>query len=644
MPNGAMMAARHKGFDMRWNVVMACTLATAACFVGCEAAELDPSTTDAAISAPVDISQDSAEDTIGTPSPTSDVFADGGRQAPDTSEDPGCTPGDGCFGDSCDEGEDCLSGICALHEGDRVCSKSCDSSCPVGWSCQLVSGPGDGQYACVSNFSHLCLPCESAGECSGALPNACVRYSGGLSFCGGACDAETPCPSGMSCQEVESTTGVFSFQCVSNSGVCACSDHAITSALATPCEVSNEHGTCSGVRACKPDGLSECSASEPTLESCNGLDDDCDGQVDEDLCDDQNSCTVDSCAGEAGCEHVALDEGECLDGDACTIGDHCEAGVCVGTTIDCDDQNPCTENSCDGLGGCKTEPIVVVCDDGDACTLGDLCQDGVCAGTDTQSCDDQNPCTDDSCGADGCVHLPNALPCDDGNACSLGDSCSAGACKATEALTCDDQNPCTDDACDAETGCTTTANALPCDDGNPCTLGDQCLDGSCAPGEEALTCDDQNPCTDDSCGADGCVHSPNALPCDDGNACSVGDSCAGGACKATASIVCDDQNPCTHDGCDVTQGCNTTDTAAPCDDGNPCTLGDTCVAGACGAGPDSLNCNDGNPCTDDSCSAELGCEHIANVAPCEDGSVCTLGDVCAAGACGAGVADEGVGG
>ena len=47
-------------------------------------------------------------------------------------------------------------------------------------------------------------------------------------------------------------------------------------------------------------------------------------------------------------------------------------------------------------------------------------------------CDDNNACTDDSCNpGTGCVFTANANACDDGNACTTGDTCSAGSCTGT---------------------------------------------------------------------------------------------------------------------------------------------------------------------------------------------------------------------
>ncbi|NOT02230.1 MAG: hypothetical protein HOP29_16600, partial [Phycisphaerales bacterium] len=46
-------------------------------------------------------------------------------------------------------------------------------------------------------------------------------------------------------------------------------------------------------------------------------------------------------------------------------------------------------------------------------------------------CDDSNPCTDESCPAGTCVFANNTEPCSDGNNCTTGDVCTAGVCGGT---------------------------------------------------------------------------------------------------------------------------------------------------------------------------------------------------------------------
>lgn len=96
------------------------------------------------------------------------------------------------------------------------------------------------------------------------------------------------------------------------------------------------------------------------------------------------------------------------------------------------------------------------------------------------SCDDDKPCTADSCGPNGiCLHVAAAGSCDDGNLCTEGDTCSGDTCTPGASVTCDDKNVCTTDLCDPKVGCTATNNGKDCDDGIACTTGDLCSGGQC---------------------------------------------------------------------------------------------------------------------------------------------------------------------
>ena len=646
---------------------------------------------------------------------TSEIFADsgGGPEIPlpqDTGIDFGkfdlsgdtavqpetldeCLPGEGCFGDQCSDMQDCLSGWCVEHLGEGICSMTCQEECPEGWSCVQVSGTfPDVVFACVSDFPVLCKPCATGSDCNtlGAASNVCVNYGEDGRFCGGHCDEATPCPDGYACQDAETTEGVLIPQCVPLSGVCECTLKSIDEALLAPCFHDNEWGLCEGKRVCVEGGLTECDAAVPALETCNGLDDDCDGLADEpdqiggdfvNLCDDDNACTEDVCAGEDGCSHSELSGVECVDGDMCTAMDHCDEGSCTGTPVICDDGNVCTDGECDGLGGCLQTPNNNVCDDDDPCTVGDQCIDGGCVGTPVScDCTTDEDCADledgDLCnGTLFCDQasfpfkcavtpasvvecpLPNGLgavclqascapetgecslvpdheglACNDGDACTLGDVCTEGQCAGDVGANCNDGNPCTDDLCNQDDGCTWVHNNAPCQDGSACTLGDACLDGDCLPGPEK-DCDDGNVCTTDSCdpGA-GCLHTPAGGLCDDGNQCTEGDSCQGSVCAPGGALQCDDNNLCTTDSCTPETGCVFQANTAPCDDGDACTMGDLCGGGACLAGG-AVDCNDGNPCTDDGCLQDTGCFHKNNQAACDDNNECTTGDVCNEGTC-----------
>jgi len=351
------------------------------------------------------------------------------------------------------------------------------------------------------------------------------------------------------------------------------------------------------------------------------------------ICADGNLCTDDACDPDSGCAFYNNNL-PCDDGNACTLGDHCAGGSCIADSApECDDGNPCTVDSCDPAGGCVFQNNNAPCSDGSACTMGDTCVGGECVSGPPPDCDDGNPCTDDSCNAlSGCVHLANQGVCDDGNECTQGDHCESGNCAYTQLLDCSDDDPCTDNSCDPAAGCITTLNQAPCDDQDVCTSGDHCHLGACI-SSGSLACDDGNPCTDDSCqpGA-GCQFEPNGESCDDGNACTLDDQCANGWCLPGPAPDCDDQNLCTDDLCDPQAGCLFPNNTVPCDDSDACTVGDACAGGGCVPG-EALNCADGNPCTDETCDEVEGCVYMLNNAPCTDDDACTIADTCEGGEC-----------
>ena len=364
------------------------------------------------------------------------------------------------------------------------------------------------------------------------------------------------------------------------------------------------------------------------LDPCDALD-----------CDDDTPCTVDSCL-DGECIHQGDKGKSCDDGNACTTEEACSTeGVCVGsTTVECDDDNPCTEDKCDTQSGCTFEEVSdgTSCNDGDACTLVDVCVNGECAGTAKPCEEDDNPCTVQT-GCDGgngeCLfqNMPDDTTCNDDNACTEGDACESGVCTSATPKVCDDANPCTNDNCSPKTGCSSFPNTSFCDDGDLCTVDDKCLQGQCN-GQE-LACNDNNACTNDGCDpASGCTHQNVEGPCEDGNLCTVGDACDNGQCSSGEPKECNDGNPCTTELCNLETGnCDFSYNESDCNDGSLCTSGDVCSGGECVG--EKLECNDNNACTNDACDPETGCTNVPVAGPCEDGSPCTLGDTCVDGVC-----------
>jgi hypothetical protein len=189
-----------------------------------------------------------------------------------------------------------------------------------------------------------------------------------------------------------------------------------------------------------------------------------------------DSASSDSASSDSASSDSASSDSATSDGTPAT--DASERGPGCNGAASCDDGNDCTSDVCKGKTGCVHSPLDgTPCDaDGSVCTTGDSCQAGVCTAGKTKDCDDQHPCTDDSCDkAKGCVNTPNSGACSDGNACTSGDSCGGGKCVG-QAVACDDGNPCTVDGCSPQAGCTAAAMA----DGTPCGAASTCKAGACA--------------------------------------------------------------------------------------------------------------------------------------------------------------------
>ena len=510
-----------------------------------------------------------------------------------------CPGGPGC---TCEQNSDCDTSLCIETPDGKQCARNCLEDCPDGFSCKPVTGPGgDPVTICIPKWARLCDPCTASKDCValGISDSKCIDQGAVGSFCGIKCVGDLGCPTGYACKTAKTVEGGDEKLCVRNPpadskgpyGLCDCSVRAKTLSLQTTCSTAKLDGgkqlLCKGTRACGAAGLGDCTAGDPEKELCDGIDNDCDGDVDEDSCDDGNACTSEACAGAKGCVKQDLAGADCDDNNACTVADKCVSGLCVpGAPKSCDDGNPCTKDACNMAAGCtQTADDNKPCDDENPCTLGDTCSAQVCKAGKNKECTVQDPCLVAACNlADGKCKYDNATTgksCDDADACTSDDGCASGSCKGAKKIVCDDKDPCTDDACDGTKGCVTKPNSAACEDGNACTVGDKCDSGACKAG------------------------GPKA--CDDGNVCTEGESCAEGQCVIGIAKQCDDGNVCTDDSCDSAKGCVTKPKySGACDaDGTLCTVSDACDAGVCKAGALKV-CDDKNPCTKGTCNPDTG--------------------------------------
>ncbi|MBM4394083.1 MAG: hypothetical protein FJ087_00155 [Deltaproteobacteria bacterium] len=542
----------------------------------------------------------------------------------------GCDAAKGCFatplpGNACDDGDPCSESDACGEDG--VCRGE-PRDCDDGRLCTRDFCDPGAASGCRREFNYL--PCDDGDACT-----VNDRCGGGecRGYPGPGCDDGNPCtddacdPAG-GCRHDPNTRDCDDGDACTSGDKCAggrCAGWPVPCGDENPCT----HDACDPRMGCTriPKSGASCASGDRCLADaqCSGYE--CVGT--QRACDDDNPCTKDSC----------LYPGECvflpLTGVSCGFGGTCEEGHCVGVP-DCADGNPCTFDRFNGET-CDHLPRTGPCDDGDACTSHDSCIDGACLGR-PRNCDDHDPCTLDDCDPKaGCTFAAvDGLDCDDGNPCTDGDACSAGTCGGVR-KPCDDDNPCTADRCDvfAEPGidaCVHEPIQMACDDGDPCTDGDFCFDAVCRPGA-IRDCHDDNPCTVELCDPVlGCVREAASGGGDDGNACTAGDRCSGEACTGEP-ISCDDGNPCTADWCDRAWGCRSSPVpGAPCRDSNACTADDRCTSsGACSGSP--VVCDDGNACTDDSCSPAAGCVSTPNSLPCDDRNECTSNDRCEGGGC-----------
>ncbi|MBM4395162.1 MAG: thrombospondin type 3 repeat-containing protein [Deltaproteobacteria bacterium] len=316
----------------------------------------------------------------------------------------------GGFGWPCeDDPEICLSGACVPSDQGKVCTKICLDSCPKGWSCELFQPTGsDPGYFCLQSSTNLCRPCNTDGECTseaGSQGSRCVKFGDEQgSFCQVPCKAEGDCPDGYECRDHQLREGTFRL-CAPLSGECGCSPYAIQLGATTNCyKVFAGGGACAGKRVCGTGGLSACDAATPSAEACDGVDNDCNGETDEDIAAEE----CDKPGPNGTCKGVF----DCVDGKPV-----------------CNAPDP-TDESCDGIDNDCNNATDEGFDDTD--------KDGVADCVDTD-CDDDSILND----KDNCTCVAN-LNQKDSDLDTFGDACDD-----------DDDN---DERLDADDNCDTVPN------------------------------------------------------------------------------------------------------------------------------------------------------------------------------------------
>ncbi len=159
-----------------------------------------------------------------------------------------------------------------------------DEGCPTGFICRTVLGSDDDPRRCVPGPDLLCAPCLKDQDCRPAgvaTADRCLGTDAVGRFCGTDCLVGAGCPVGYQCVRPEGSP-VSVKQCMpADAAECQCPLAAVQRSMATVCGKTNAVATCKGQRLCTEDGLTLCDAVDAAEETCNGIDDDCNGDTDE---------------------------------------------------------------------------------------------------------------------------------------------------------------------------------------------------------------------------------------------------------------------------------------------------------------------------------------------------------------------------